>query len=93
MQLCFFEDSKLTHFHPLTLSRPIDDLRIGVFTLAKKWKYGLNTDSFARTVRPNLEGVFESGTVNTTSSCLWINPRYLPTNELIQEVKELNEGT
>lgn len=93
MQLCFFEDSKLTHFHPLTLSRPIDDLRIGIFTLAEKWKHGLNADSFARTVRSNLTGVFDSGTIDASRSCLWINPRYLPTDELIREVKELNEGT
>lgn len=93
MQLCFFEDSKLTNFHPLTLSRPLDDLRIGIFTLAEKWKYGLETDSFARTVRPNLKGVFKPGTVNTANSCLWINPRYLPTDALLQEVNSLNEGT
>jgi UDP-N-acetylglucosamine diphosphorylase/glucosamine-1-phosphate N-acetyltransferase len=93
MQLCFFEDQQLTNFHPLTLSRPLDDLRIGIFTLAEKWKRTLGAASFARTVRPALKKVFDSGTINTQQPCLWINARFLPSDALIREVTDLNEGT
>lgn len=93
MQLCFFEDEKLSNFHPLTLSRPIDDLRIGIFTIRQKWMHALDADSFARTVRPNLQGVFEAGEIHSDQTCLWINARYLPSEALIDEVQNLNNGT
>lgn len=93
MQLCFFEDEKLTNFHPLTLSRPLDDLRIGLFTVAQKWSRVLKADSFARTLRLNLNDVFETGTIDPEQSCLWINARYLPEEDLLQKIKSLNVGT
>lgn len=93
MKLCFFEDEKLTNFHPLTLSRPLDDLRIGIFTIRQKWLYSLKKDSFARIVRPKLQGVFGAGKTDPDQSCLWINARYLPSDALIQEVRNLNNGT
>jgi len=94
MQLCFYEDEKLTNFHPLTLSRPLDDLRIGIFTIAEKWSRALKADSpFARTLRLNLNGTFDGGTINAADSCLWINPRYLPDGALLDELENLNMGT
>ncbi|SHE59367.1 UDP-N-acetylglucosamine diphosphorylase/glucosamine-1-phosphate N-acetyltransferase [Fodinibius roseus] len=93
MNLCFYEDEKLTDFHPLTLSRPIDDLRIGIFTIRQKWLHSLQADSFARIVRPDLRGVFGSGNLAGEEDCLWINARYLPSEDLVREVQALNRGT
>ncbi|SMO54803.1 putative sugar nucleotidyl transferase [Fodinibius sediminis] len=93
MKLCFFEDDQLTNFHPLTLSRPVDDLRIGIYTIRQKWQRALRKESSARIVRPNLRNVFDTGEITPDDSCLWINARYLPTRELLQEVQNLNNGT
>ncbi len=93
MTLCFFEDEKFSNFHPLTLSRPLDDLRLGIFTIRQKWMHTLNADSFARTLRPNLQGVFKAGEIHSDQICLWINARYLPSDALLDEVKNLNNGT
>lgn len=93
MNLCFFEDEKLANFHPLTLTRPIDDLRLGIFTIRDKWIKSLKADSFARIVRPGLQGVFQSGKINPGESCIWINARYLPSDALIEEIHNLQDGT
>lgn len=92
MQICFFEDEVSQHFQPLTLTRPVDDLRIGIYTIAEKWKHALNLDQCSRILRPELCGVFPNGSINDTSSCTWINSRYLPDDNLIAKIKNLSEG-
>ncbi|MEL7833734.1 putative sugar nucleotidyl transferase [Fodinibius sp. Rm-B-1B1-1] len=92
MQLCFFEDEKLTNLHPLTLTRPIDDLRIGVLTISEKWQKALESSKESRILRSELAGVFESGQITPDQQCIWINSRYLPTDKLIQQIHTLSEG-
>lgn len=92
MQLCFFEDSGFKTFHPLTLTRPVDDLRIGILTIAEKWNYALNASSISRILRPELSGVFESGEINSSQNCLWINSRYLPAAGLLEKINDLSAG-
>lgn len=92
MQLCYFEDDKLTNLHPLTLTRPIDDLRIGILTIAEKWKYALEPSNECRILRSELKGVFDSGQISKKESCIWINSRYLPTDNLIRQINDLSIG-
>ncbi|WP_440999767.1 GlmU family protein [Fodinibius sp. SL11] len=92
MQLCFFEDKKSDTFLPLTLTRPTDDLRIGILTISEKWDQALNPRKIARTLRPALSGVFNKGDISTDENCIWINSRYLPTQTLIRQINDLSEG-
>ena len=92
MQLCFFEDKKLKNLHPLTLTRPIDDLRLGILTISEKWKYALQPSNESRILRSALTGVFEEGHISEGEQCIWINSRYLPTENLIQQISDLSEG-
>lgn len=92
MQIIFFEDDQSPTFHPLTLTRPVDDLRIGIHSISKKWLHALNSTDFARVLRPELKGVFDSGQIDSDQNCLWINSRYLPTNKLIEKLNTLSEG-
>lgn len=92
---CFFEDDFLENFHPLTLTRPVYDLRVGIFTLGEKWLHALDVpdQETAGTLRNHLKGVFEEYTVSDLSdTTLWINPRFIPSESLIQDVKKLNEN-
>lgn len=93
MQLCFFEDSFHQKCFPLTLTRPMDDLRVGVFTLGEKWRRALGAGSIARMVRPGLKGVFGEGSVSSEESCRWINARFLPEQDLLEEIRGLDPGS
>lgn len=93
MQICFFEDDRHSNFHPLTLTRPVDDLRLGIFTMAEKWERALSADRLARIVRKKLKGVFETGSISPDQPCYWINARYLPSEELLEELYGLEPGS
>ena len=89
---CYFEDELLENFHPLTLTRPIYDLRIGIFTLAQKWDKALQTSRpICGTIREHLRGVFEECKIDEKDSEIyWINPRFIPTQELVKQIKKLS---
>lgn len=92
MQICFFEDEKYTNFHPLTLTRPVDDLRIGILTICEKWKKALDVSTANRVLRPELDGVFDKGQISPSQNCIWINSRYLPHKNLIEKIHDLGVG-
>ena len=93
MQLCFFEDLRLGYFHPLTLTRPIDDLRIGILTIREKWEHEFSPSRTARLLRPELEGIFEPEAVDSNAPCAWINSRYLPESSLLEKITNLEPGS
>lgn len=93
MQRCFFEDDKAQNFLPLTLTRPVDDLRIGILTIADKWNNALGETTPSRIFRPELTRLFPSSTHDPKKNCLWINSRYFPSQSLIQKIKNIDEGT
>lgn len=97
IECCFFEDDFLENFHPLTLTRPIYDLRVGILTLGEKWLYSLNIPNqpLKSTLRNHLKGVFEEFTLSDThEQAYWINPRFIPSDSITRSVKNLekNEG-
>lgn len=93
MQLCLFEDQKCSNFNPLTLTRPADDLRTGILTIAEKWQIALNTSSLIRCIRPQLKHVFASKAINKNKPCLWINSRHLPSKNVLDKINHLKSGS
>lgn len=89
--ITYFEDESLKNFHPLTLTRPIYDLRVGILTLSEKWTQALDLDIEASGLqRENLKSLFpEPTSLDPADSCYWINPRVFPDNALAHQVKEL----
>ncbi|MCG8373990.1 MAG: hypothetical protein MI700_10670 [Balneolales bacterium] len=90
MQLCFFSDQKSSNFLPLTLTRPSDDLRVGVFTIRQKWEAYLKPDSVSRNSEAHISKVFPSDEINPEQPCIWINSRALPNYELVKKIQVLN---
>lgn len=91
---CFYEDQFLENFHPLTLTRPVFDLRVGIFTLAEKWMYALDIPGTkpGGILREHLHGVFQNyEATNSDNDVLWINPRFIPSKNLGQKAKELTK--
>lgn len=94
MQLFLFEDRYFRSFHPLTLTRPVDDLRIGILTICEKWQLALGATNVTRNLRSSLKGVFSHPSLNPDEDCYLINARLLPDDELVDKIRLLkpNQG-
>lgn len=90
--ICFFTDQKSNHFEPLTLTRPLDDLRVGIYTIREKWMKTLGVEKSLHLLPKYLEGVFNTNTENLGSKVLWINSRFFPSAVLSNEIEGLKIG-
>lgn len=87
--ICFFSDEKATRFQPLTLTRPVDDLRVGIYTIREKWEKTLSLNKSSRLLPDYMTGVFDKGVCKGEEPCLWLNSRYLPNAELVSAIFDL----
>jgi UDP-N-acetylglucosamine diphosphorylase/glucosamine-1-phosphate N-acetyltransferase len=91
LKTIFFEDDHLKNFHPLTLTRPLYDLRIGILTLGQKWNSDLNAEGDpCGPLRNTLIGLFdEPHKINSNETLYWINSRVFPDQPLVEAIKSL----
>ena len=91
MKLCFFEDHFRPHFDPLTLTRPLDQLRVGILTLAEKWERTLNTENYpsSRVLQTHLKHNYPQPKISEKERGCWVNPRYLPDENLVEAILQL----
>jgi UDP-N-acetylglucosamine diphosphorylase/glucosamine-1-phosphate N-acetyltransferase len=92
VHLCFFEDPKVVRFYPLALTRPLDQMRMGILTLAEKWEYILDIHHATRTLRPWLNGLFDSDKPLAGEDYIWINSRFVPHLKIASDVAALKPG-
>jgi UDP-N-acetylglucosamine diphosphorylase/glucosamine-1-phosphate N-acetyltransferase len=92
MKLVFSDDNKHLLFAPLTLTRPVADLRIGLFTIAERWQRMLNVDGsvYYETANPAIAHLNFS--YQGMDQSLRINSTVLPTEALAIEVLTLKDG-
>lgn len=89
MTICFFENEGGRLFAPLTLTRPVDELRIGVFTIHEKWQRYLNAGTMARIGRVPLTFLYNKPLPDNGEDVIWINSRWLPDPEAVRAVSSL----
>ncbi|TWR27078.1 glucose-1-phosphate thymidylyltransferase [Mucilaginibacter achroorhodeus] len=88
MAIILFDDNARNTLLPLTYTRPVADLRIGILTIAEKWEKHLDqTSSFL--TEEYLQAKFP---VTITDDNLFINGSYCPDEALIEEVSKLETG-
>ena len=73
---------------PLTFTRPVCDLRIGILTIREKWEAYLNTTTSTLT-EDYLTAKFP---LTSGSKNVFINGSVCPTAELVAAINSLNEG-
>ena len=88
MAIILFEDNAHQTLLPLTFTRPVADLRIGILTIAEKWGRHFNTE-FSFHTRDYLQGKFP---INITADNLFINGAVCPDNELVEAIDKLRVG-
>ncbi|MDA9555142.1 GlmU family protein [Pelobium sp.] len=88
MTIIFFDDQSRESLFPLTFTRPVADLRIGILKISEKWLFHLKGDASYLTA-PYLQVKFP---FQTSSQNLFINGSICPNDELIQAFEGLKDG-
>ena len=88
MAIILFDDIAHQTLRPLTFTRPVADLRIGILTIAEKWAKYLN-NSFSFFTKPWLQGKFP---IKIEEYNLFINGAVCPDEVLINDIKALKHG-
>ncbi len=88
MSILFFDpaDSRKTLL-PLTYTRPIAEMRIGILKISEKWCIRLDQPHFGYDTESYLAGAFPK--IDADFQTLWINASILPSDALVEAVMAL----
>ena len=87
MKIILFDDHLRSNFLPLTFTRPIADLRLGILTLKEKWEHiskatvSYKTEAYLSQKYPEQLG----------EDNLYINARYLASEKFFKRLHDLND--
>src|ERR1043166_6017265 len=79
---------------PFTLTRQIQDIRVGILTIREKWEKMLDMVSYDRK-EDDYKDLDRSVTIDEAAgedSCFMIHGNVLPTSKLVKAVLKLNNG-
>jgi len=88
MNYVFFDDASWQDLLPLTYTRPISEIRIGIMTITEKWKHQLN-GTFSFLTQDYLQEKFPLVTGDTN---VMINGGVCPNPGLIEAISSLKKG-
>lgn len=88
MNIVLFDGEERENLLPLTFTKPVASLRMGVLTFTERWERLLNTTVSYKTV-PYLVDKFP---INLQSENIFINPSFFPSKKLVETIKSLIIG-
>src|SRR5579859_1188790 len=89
MNLILFDDpGSRSNLLPLTFTRPVAAIRVGILTIAEKWERYLGVKSSYST-QPYLAKKFKK---SVTDDNLWINGAICPDEKLVGSIRSLRPG-
>ena len=88
MGIILFDDNTHYTLRPLTFTRPVADLRIGILTIAEKWGKYLRSD-YSFYTQPWLAGKFP---LKIQAENLFINGAVCPDEGLLEQIGKLSEA-
>lgn len=88
MTIILFDDSSRESLFPLTLTRPVADIRLGILTIAEKWQKHLKAEVSYQTV-DYLQAKYPT---KTSANNLFINGSVCPDDDLLEAIDKLNVG-
>ncbi|MGW8315989.1 MAG: GlmU family protein [Bacteroidales bacterium] len=88
MQLILFDDHSWDNLLPLTFTRPVSGLRVGILTISEKWEKALGmTPSFLTREYLSQKFPMHQGDTN-----LLVNGSLLPDEDLVRSIRSLKPG-
>lgn len=88
MNIILFDDDSREYLLPLTFTRPVADIRIGILTIREKWEKYLHVSSSSLT-EDYLSAQFPTKVESTN---LLINASVCPDESLLREIQQLKRG-
>jgi len=87
----FDEENVWRNLLPLTFTRPISKIRIGILSIDEKWKQHFKKAEISYLSQPHLSGLFPA---HLSSTNYFINGSVIPNASVVKQVKSLkqNEG-
>lgn len=89
MQLVFSDAQYWEDFLPLTFTRPVAEMRMGILTFSERWKKLLDIDEVFYITENYLQDKFEKP---EPKQSLFIVPNFFPSDEVLKQIKELQPG-
>jgi UDP-N-acetylglucosamine diphosphorylase / glucose-1-phosphate thymidylyltransferase / UDP-N-acetylgalactosamine diphosphorylase / glucosamine-1-phosphate N-acetyltransferase / galactosamine-1-phosphate N-acetyltransferase len=82
------------NLYPFTLTRQIQDIRVGIFTIREKWERMLRMSSFDRKEDDykDLDRSIHLSDIADDDTCFMIHGNVLPTPQLVRTINQLKNG-
>ena len=89
MQLVFSDAQYWEDFLPLTFTRPVAEIRMGILTFAERWQKLLGINEVFYITENYLQDKFRKP---EPKQSLFIVPNFFPSDEVLQQIKDLQPG-
>jgi len=90
MQLILFDDKSHFQLLPFTHTRPVADVRCGIFTQRERWEHYFQTDSSASLVAGYMQAVFP---LQFSEEQIYVNGAVFGRSDLAELILQMPEGT
>jgi UDP-N-acetylglucosamine diphosphorylase/glucosamine-1-phosphate N-acetyltransferase len=85
MQVVLFDDQFFENLHPLTYTRPIADLRVGILTIRQKWEMITGEKVSVKTN----DTLAYKWPLDPPENAVYVNASYLPEAEFLEQLASL----
>ncbi len=89
MQLVFSDAQYWEDFLPLTFTRPVAEMRMGILTFAERWQKLLEISEVRYVTEDYLQPKFRKP---EPKQSLFIVPNFFPSREILKQIKDLQPG-
>jgi UDP-N-acetylglucosamine diphosphorylase/glucosamine-1-phosphate N-acetyltransferase len=88
MAIVLFDTEKRSGLYPLTYTRAVAELRMGIFTIQQRWQCLLNEEVYIDTVS-YLQPLYNKAPAGVHT---FIDAQVMPSEDLISSIKQLQQG-
>lgn len=89
MNIILFDAEERGDLLPLTFTRPVSELRMGIFTFSERWNKIFQTEKISFLTQKYLSKKYP---VQYKEENIFINPSYFPNQDFILTIKNLKKG-